>query len=131
MIRILSVIFLFLSLAAGVQAKTMVPKHFSGNWVELVENKSGSLFFIDEDSIKKINKKESIVQFSLLILKSNKDLKSVMEIDCDKQMVRSGPEYQYKKSGSLLIKFDDWEKEGSAIKEGTVFEVVKNYVCNP
>lgn len=129
--RILSVIFLFLSLAVGAQAKSTVPKHFSENWIELSENKSGSLFFIDEDSIKKINKKESIVQFSLLILKSNKDLKSVMEIDCDKQTVRSGPEYQYKKSGSLLIKFDDWEKESSVIKEGTVFEVVKNYVCTP
>jgi hypothetical protein len=54
-----------------------------------------------------------------------------MESSCTGNTHLSGPEYHYKKSGALLSKITEWDEEPTPIGEGSVFEVIRNYICNP
>jgi hypothetical protein len=67
----------------------------------------------------------------LLVDKETKQLRSEMESSCTGNTLLSGPEYQYKKSGTLLSKITEWDEEPTPIGEGSVFEVIRNYICNP
>jgi hypothetical protein len=123
----LLLLILLSSSASAEEARTTLP----GKWEYLAKNESGSLFYIDTSRITDVEGRTGAKRFWLLVDKETKQLESQMEVSCTDDTLLSGPEYQYKKSGALLLKITEWDEEPTPIGEGSVLELVRNYLCNP
>jgi hypothetical protein len=123
----LLLVILLASSASAEEARTTR----EGKWEYLAKNESGSLFYLDASRIADVDGKTGSKRFWLLIDRETKQLESQMELSCTDNTFLSGPEYQYKKSGALLVKIEEWDEEPTPIGEGSVFELIRNYLCNP
>jgi hypothetical protein len=121
---------LFLLLACSARAEEARTK-VEGRWEYLATNESGSLFYIDASKIADVDGQPGSRRFWLLIDTKTKQIKSEMELSCPNATVLSGPELHYKKSGALLAEVGTWDEKPTPIGAGSVFELVRNYVCNP
>ncbi len=121
-------LFLLLSSSAyAEEARTTL----EGKWEYMATNESGSLFYIDTSRITDVDGKTGSKRLWLLVDTKTKQLKSEMEVSCTVNTLLAGPEYQYKKSGALLSKITEWDEKPTPVGEGSVFELIRNYVCNP
>jgi hypothetical protein len=102
-----------------------------GKWEYVAKNESGSLFYLDASKITDVDGKAGSKRVWLLIDTETKQLKAEMEFSCTENTFLAGPEYQHKKSGALLAKMMEWDAKPTPLAEGSVFELIKNYVCNP
>jgi len=124
----LSILLVLLSSAVHAEP---IRTTLEGKWEYLTTNESGSRFYIDESRIAEVEGKAGTRRFWLLIDAESKQIKSEIELSCTGNSFRTGAEYQYKKSGALLSKIEEWDEDPTPIGEGTVFAFVRNWVCNP
>ena len=122
---------ILLALLSSTALAEPVQTTLDGKWVYLAINESGSRFYIDSSRIAEVEGKAGSRRFWLLIDSESKQIKTEVELSCRDNDLRTGAEYQYKKSGALLSKIEEWDEQPTPIGEGTVFEVVRNWVCNP
>ena len=120
-------VLLLASAASGQQVQTKL----EGKWEFVAMGENGSAFYVDSSKVGDVEGKPASKQFWVLVDKETKQIRTEMVVDCAASTFLTGPEYQYKKSGSLLAKIEEWDTEPRGIEEGTVFDTIKNYVCNP
>jgi hypothetical protein len=120
-------LLLLSSSAYAEEAKTTL----EGRWEYMAKNESGSLFYLDTSRLTDVDGRPGTRRFWLLIDTETKQIRSEIELSCTGNTLLSGPEYHYKKSGTLLAKMTEWDENPTPVGEGSVFELIRNYVCNP
>jgi hypothetical protein len=123
-------LWLLLLLASSAQAQE-AKTTLEGKWEYVAKNESGSLFYLDASKITDVAGKAGSKRVWLLVDTETKQLRAEVEFSCTENTFLAGPEYQHKKSGALLTALTEWDAEPTSLAEGSVFELIKNHICNP